>query len=61
MSPGKLFLDLFLLFSDIYKNNMLYSPPSMLKTFLQKISGDGGLRVPQENCFQYVSLLAFGY
>ena len=40
---------------------MLYSPPSMLKTFLQKISGDGGLRVPQENCLQYVSLLAFGY
>ena len=27
----------------------------MLKTFVQKISGDGGLRIPQENCFQYVT------
>ena len=34
---------------------MLYTPPSMLKTFVQKISGDGGLRIPQENCFQYVT------
>lgn len=27
----------------------------MSKTFVQKITGDGGLQIPQENCFQYVT------
>ena len=35
---------------------MLYiTLPNMLKTFVQKISGDQGLPIPQENCFQYVT------
>lgn len=34
---------------------MLYTPPCMLKTFVQKITGDGGRQIPQENCFQYVT------
>ena len=34
---------------------MLYTLPNMLKTFVQKIGGDQGLQIPQENCFQYVT------
>ena len=34
---------------------MLYTLPNMLKTFVQKISGDRGLQIPQENCFQYLT------
>ena len=39
----------------LYQNNVQYTPPRILKTFVQKIGGDGGLRIAQENCFQYVT------